>query len=130
MTNTDLPAGYEDWEETQPTPPKGEHLRVEVRHLTPVAGSGYIGMPVGRDRYFVPPKPKPKLPDVRPGSVIRYTDRTGLNVRAIYRSAHVWDTYRQTAAPLNFACTVYTATDSYLIEDVNANGFLVELEGL
>lgn len=144
MTTTDaphtrlvLPAGYEDWEEVsypgiiQPHihPIGPEYLKVECRE--------YSMSQYGRDevvrstiRYFVPPKPKPTLPDVRPGSVIRYTSKAGRPVRVIYRSAHVWHTFQQPYAPVNFACHVDTVNDSDLLNDVDANGFLVELDGL
>ncbi|MDQ0241201.1 hypothetical protein [Arthrobacter bambusae] len=125
MTHVKLPAGYEDWVESDYPGEGHERLRILVDHFP---GEGYGTHK--QTRYFVPPKPKPVLPKVRPGAVITYRDRTGLNVRAVYRSAHVWDTYRQTATPLNFACTIYTATDSYLLEDVNPAGFTLELDGL
>lgn len=140
MTKQDdirLPEGYKDWVEVSLP-------EVRYSHLAPL-GQAYLRVSHGlfelhmdgsyREvhsgaRYFVPPKPKPTLPDVKPGAVLRYTSKHGLKVRAVYRSVCVWDTYRQKSAPLNTACTADVITESQLLADVNANGFTVELDGL
>jgi len=129
MTHVKLPAGYEDWVEVSPEP-MGECVKVEVIHWSPMIGGGRGGMPIEKIRYFVPPTPKPVLPDVKPGAVLSYTDKQGRRVRAVYPSSRLWNVYNQPHTPLNTACHMMVMSESQILADVNADGFTVELEGL
>lgn len=130
MTDIKLPAGYEDWVEV-PMEPEGEFVKSEVIHWSARYGTGgRSGMPIEKLRYFVPPKPKPALPNVKPGAVLRYTDKLGRKVRAVYPSSRLWNVYHQPHAPLNTACHMMIMSESQILADVNADGFTVELDGL
>lgn len=128
MTHIKLPAGYEDWVEVSPTP-EGEYVKVEVIHWTPLGRGGHAGMPIEKLRYFVPPKPKPVLPEVKAGAVIRFTHKSyGTTVQAVkWRTGSDW--HIQFGGVGRGLCETYCG-DAWLLENVDANGFTVELEGL
>ena len=124
MTHVKLPAAYEDWVESTYPGPDSERLRVLVDHFP---GEGY-----GTHKqtlYFVPPKPKPVLPDVKPGAVVRFTHRSyGTTVQAVkWRTGSDW--HIQFSGVGRGLCETYCG-DAWLLENVDANGFTVELEGL
>lgn len=73
-----LPEEYADWVEVPPaTRTDGEYLRLSYEHYHParhaVSGNtiGHYALPAAGVRTFVP-KPKPTLPDVKPGAVVRF----------------------------------------------------------
>lgn len=137
MTHVKLPTGYEDWVEVphpiSSLPQRPEHGRfLEVVWGIGDAtrtGTSVVWKP-GNTRYFVPPKPKPVLPDVKPGAVLSYRDKQGRRVRAVYPSSRLWDVYHQPHTPLNTACHMMVMSESQILADVDADGFTVEMDGL
>lgn len=130
MTHVKLPAGYEDWVEVSPEP-MGECVKVEVIHWSPMIGGGRGGTPIEKIRYFVPPRPKPTLPDVKPGAVIRFKSKTGSMRRAI-RGRTGWRVFEQGIPVVYYGVDFaeHLSGGHDLLNDVDDNGFLVELEGL
>ena len=119
-----LPPEYADWVEVfvPPTEPGCEYVETGSRHHR-VASVAFLNTTqVGRQRYFVPPKPKPTLPDVGPGAVVRYTDHDGDPVRVMRLELGNRDTW----ADMN----QNRYTNTALLADVNDDGFTVELPGL
>ena len=128
--NVELPEEYADWVEANPPLGASRWVSVEVR----AGGIGSATIVLTR-RYFVPPKPKPTLPDVGPGAVIRYrgkdgglrravreVDGTGGNGNAYDGTWTVWHEQVTGSSP--------TTPSSALIATVDEGGFTVELEGL
>ena len=68
------------------------------------------------------PRPRPTLPDVKPGAVIRYTDKDGDPIQVTYAGAS-FGKRRWYDADSNYS-------DANLLDDVNDDGFTVVLEGL
>jgi hypothetical protein len=128
MTAVELPTEFDGWVEGKP-PLRGNWVSVEVR----TGGIGSNTRVVTR-KYFVQPKPKPVLPDVKPGGVVRFTDVKGRTYRAV-RDIASWRMFG--ASGEVHAANVQTLTfnpikwaDVQLLDLVNDDGFTVELEGL
>lgn len=118
-----LPEEYADWE-LRKLPNDGSNGGRPYLRITFDRIDGHIG----HDRrtrsvmwaYLFPPKPKPALPDVKPGAVVRYTDRDGDVVR-VMRTAYSkrpWTDLHEN-----------TYDDAALLADVDDDGFTVELGG-
>lgn len=125
---------YADWVEVfvPPTEPGCEYVETGSRHHR-VASVAFLNTTqVGRQRYFVPPKPKPKptLPDVKLGGVVRYRDADDQLCLAVRIGADQWVNFtRQDETPAKlFAATPWT--DDELLDDADDDGFTVELDGL
>lgn len=119
----ELPEEYRDWVEVKaPIVHEGAVLAVRFDYLEkpnqfPAKSSS---------RYLVPLKPKPTLPDVKPGAVIRYRSY-GVEHRAIYHGNDTWDIFWNSS--LGF-CGSRTRPAAQLLDEVDDAGFTVELEGL
>jgi hypothetical protein len=121
MTAVELPAEFDGWVEGRP-PLRGNWVSVEVR----TGGIGSNTRVVTR-KYFVQPKPKPVLPDVKPGAVIRYADHDKETVRAVRVGPDAWDVY---ANVIDGSINRYRFNDQELFDDVSADGLTVILGGL
>lgn len=134
MTHIKLPAGYEDWVEVphpiSSLPQRPEHGRfLEVIWGIGDAtrtGTSVVWKP-GNTRYFVPPKPV--LPDVKPGAVVRYVDKQGHSCRAVKLEDMCISPWRVFTLR-NFGADSVDLNNNEMLADVNADGFTVELEGL
>jgi hypothetical protein len=111
-----LPERFAGFTEVSEDPGNRRHVVIEAFEVT----QSYHITP-DRDRiwtrWFVPPKPKVELPDVRPGGVIAYTDVDGVR-RRLMRGDNGW--FDQDSR----------WSDEAVLADVNENGFTVELLGL
>jgi hypothetical protein len=129
VTAVELPTEFDGWVEGKP-PLRGNWVSVEVR----TGGIGSNTRVVTR-KYFVPPKPRPVLPDVKPGAVIRYHGWDGGLRRAVREvdgiggdgktyggTWTVWHEHVTGSSP--------TTPSSALIAAVDDDGFTVELDGL
>lgn len=128
MTAFELPEEYRDWVNLRPSgEPVGPdgYLEVKVYLHSPRNDGMYLQNPMlVHTQYLKPPKPKPTLPDVGPGAVISYTSRSGTARRCFLADPE--DTYRWCSSDRFDSWK----TDEDLLDDVNGNGFTVELEGL
>lgn len=122
--NVELPEEYADWVEAKPPLGASRWVSVEVR----VGGIGSAVRVLTR-RYFVPPKPKPTLPDVGLGAVLAYTDKSGRKCRAMQFASGDWRVYTFAGEIVVGHPNAYW-TNGDLITHVNDDGFTVELEGL
>jgi hypothetical protein len=129
--NIELPEEYADWV---------KHAKADGKLYDPPRGTGYVRVDVGvfdEDRngqhiavyYFVPPKPKPTLPEVKLGGVLRYMDKAGRTCRAMQFAAGKWRVYTFAGEIVVGAPGEYWH-DGDLIAHANGDGFTVELEGL
>jgi hypothetical protein len=121
-----LPERFAGFTEVDYDPGNRRHVYIEAFEVTQ---SCHITPDKDRiwTRWFVPPKPVPKLPNVTPGSVIRYTNKAGHSVRAVFHGNDKWDLYENLR--IGFSQT-RLQEPSYLLNDVDENGFTVELLGL
>lgn len=126
MTHVKLPAGYEDWTSPGNAPLRVPYLRITAERIDIPHTEGEVVAV----HWLMPPKPKPVLPDVKPGAVLSYRDKQGRRVRAVYPSSRLWNVYHQPHTPLNTACHMMVMSESQILADVNADGFTVELDGL
>jgi hypothetical protein len=123
VTAIELPAKYDGWVEapTEGTEvPQTEYLLVQIDYFGPAEGGKRSGPNIDIRR-FVPPKPKPTIPEVKPGAVVSFTSTSGRRYRIlkIADSPHWWvDQEDQDWTP------------DTLLEVVTDDGFTVELEGL
>lgn len=127
MSDVKLPAGYEDWTSPGVAPLRVPYLRITAERIDVPHTEGEVVAVHWR----MPPKPKPTLPDVKPGAVIRFTSKMG-SVRRAIRGLTGWRVF-ENGTPVVYCGMDWTqpiAGAQDLIEDVSADGFLVELEGL
>lgn len=125
----ELPEEFADWEEVP--------LMVGevVPHSIVVTVTEHCGRGIGtlarnlNARMFVPPKPKPTLPDVEPGAVVQYVDNQGLRCRAVRLDPTRDDGWKVFTQYDTFLGAV-SHSDEDMLSDVNADGFTVELDGL
>lgn len=127
-----LPAKYADWVLTHTShggSPEGECLQISLHHLKPKTDPAQTWREgtVRTIAHFTPPKPKPTLPEVAPGGVVRYMSLSGIKTQATRRRAGVWSV--QWLDSSGELATV-TQQDADILRDVNAAGFTVELDGL
>lgn len=116
-----LPEEYADWVEMS-----GLEIHIDTPDYLHLIARRFKHGPLNsgsliNDRYYIPPKPKPTLPEVKPGAVVRYTDRDGDVVR-VMRTAYSkrpWTDLHEN-----------TYDDAALLADVNDDGFTIELGGL
>lgn len=132
MTHVKLPAGFEDWVEVSPIL-RGTLSRQLTVTIEECVSNSY-GMVINTlgTRHFAPPKPKPVLPDVKPGAVLRFTSKTGKPERAV-RNYDTWSVYGAgTQGRMNSKSGDWSLEwrDADLLDRVNSDGFTVELEGL
>jgi hypothetical protein len=139
MTVVELPEKYRDWVEDEGDGvPDSEYLLVQIHYFAADAEGRRSG-PNVIFRRFVPPKPKPNLPDVGVCGVLRFKGKDGEKHRAIANyDGFGWCVYGTCGklsaidpgtgdvapgAPWNW-------TDEQLLAYVDDNGFTVELKGL
>lgn len=133
MTNIKLPAGYEDWVEIDFQPGADGIFYLEVggvRHCRAAGDNSTKVTPISRPRYFVPPKPKPELPDVRTGAVLRFRSRVG-SMRTAILGRTGWRVF-DGGYPVTYNVRSFsdpTGTDAELLHDVDADGFTVLVPG-
>ena len=129
-----LPAEYADWVEWYPTgtilpnPYATEAVRIATTKSMKIDGRWCDEATV--IRHFVPPPPKPTLPDVKLGGVVRYRDADDQLCLAVRIGEDQWVNFtRQDETPAKlFAATPWTDDD--LLGDADDDGFTVELPGL
>lgn len=128
-----LPEQYADWVLVDGyATPVTERVRVIVDHYAPHSYMSDALNETGREIWFVPPKPKPKLPDVGVGGVVRFhttdaapTSFKNRQCRAIRRFDGSWDVH--TSGGLVGSGGTPGAR---LLEIVDDAGFFVELKGI
>lgn len=132
-----LPAEYADWVEAEWPVYRaahepalgGRYLRVAIeKHDLDNFGADILRCV--RIHHFVPPKPKPTLPDVKLGGVVRYTDTEGQPCLAVRIGEDQWVNFtREDETPAKlWAANPWT--DDELLDDADDDGFTVELDGL
>lgn len=127
-----LPTEYADWVEW--TPDRARHTGPVLRLSAEVSDhTDHWGKPVSWRITLVPPKPKPTLPDVGPGGVIRFRSKiVGVTRRAIRTNDYRWRVFEK-GTPVVYHGNDFVdpkATDEELLGVVDDDGFTVELEGL
>lgn len=125
-----LPEEYADWVEVEDLPDHSEANRALVVKVTLMNRTcGELNRNADT-RYYIPPKPKPTLPDVSEGAVIRFRCKAGSLRRAIRGQYGGWRVFEK-GAPVLYRATFpdHIVTDATLLEDV-AGEVVVELEGL
>lgn len=135
MTSIELPEEYDGWvEATLPVDIDQDYVRVIIDRFPkgPLDASEYDRRVVHR---FVPPKPKPTPPDVKPGGVILWRSKfhhaRRMAIRSKFGEWRVFD--RASGSPVVFYGSAFAdpkAEDHHLLADVDDDGFTVELEGL
>ena len=120
-----LPEEYADWVlkklEDGVDGAQSSFIRVTFERLDGIPGHDRRAQVV-MWAYLFPPKPKPTLPDVKPGAVVRYVDHDGDPVRVIRMALG----YRETWIDMH----QNRYTNAALLADVDDDGFTVELDGL
>jgi hypothetical protein len=141
LTSIELPEEYADWVEVEHADGsayrvKGPFLRLVVDQYM---ASNTHPVRAVMTRYFAPPKPKPTLPDVGVGGVLRFKGKDGETHRAIANyDGFGWCVYG-TCGKLSAIDpgtgdvapgALWNWTDEQLLAYVNDDGFTVELGGL
>lgn len=126
-----LPEEYAEWVETS-----GLEIHIDTPDYLHLIARRFKHGPLNTgsvisDRYYIPPKPKPTLPEVEEGAVIRFRSKAG-SIRRAIRGRFNWRVFEK-GTPVVYHGTDFadpTATDAYLLNDVDDDGFTVELGGL
>lgn len=116
----ELPAEYADWIPLDELPDHSSAPHaIEVRVTKLNRTCGELNRKLTHI-YFVPPKPKPTVPDVGIGAVVRFTSKSSGDTYRVMKGDEGWWFDQRDS----------DWSDSDLLATVNDDGFTVELDGL